>query len=63
MKHTSIKLMNVKCHKFYFPVIKNCLKMTETYGSDPKIWKQEGTIVQTVYLVCLPWVYTTVATY
>jgi len=46
--------MNVKCHKFYFPVIKNCLKMTETYGSDPKIWKQEGTIVQTVYLVCLP---------
>jgi len=20
--------------------------MTETYGSDPKIWKQEGTLVQ-----------------
>jgi hypothetical protein len=37
--------------------------MTETYGSDPKIWKQEGSIVQTVYVVRLPWVSTTVAMY
>lgn len=44
-----IKLMNIKCHTFYFPIVKNCLKIAIKddlkYGSDPKIRKQEETLV------------------
>jgi hypothetical protein len=48
-KMNHIKLMNIKCHTFYFPIVKNCLKIAIKddlkYGSDPKIRKQEETLV------------------